>query len=109
MCQQVTLLREHTQEFSRGDLALLVHVLLFAFLQELSPAALNLLPELAFYGLTILQGQGARRRAGTGGGLERKEQKLSCNVRFKMEIMIQTYRQGSGLGFKISQAVLTQR
>lgn len=104
----MTLLRERTQEFSRGDLALLVHVLFFAFLQELSPAALDLLPELALYGLAILQGQGARRQAGPGGGLERKERKLPCNVRFKMEIIIQTNRQGSGLGFKISQAVLAQ-
>lgn len=105
-CQQVTLLREHTQEFSRGDLALLVHVLLFAFFQELSPAALDFLPEFALYGLAILQGQGAQRRAGTSGGLARKERKLSCNVTFKMEVMIQTYRPGPGLEFTVSQAVL---
>lgn len=49
-----------TQELCCSDAPLLVTVLLLAFLQELAPATLDLLAELALNGLAVLQGWGAR-------------------------------------------------
>lgn len=61
-----------TQELRRGHAPLLVNVLLLAFLQELPPAALDLLAELALNGLTVLQEWGAHW--GLWGGRQRVSQ-----------------------------------
>lgn len=68
---------ERTPELGGGDLSLLVGVPLFALLQELSPGALNLLPELALDGLAVLQGQRPRRCGRAAWGLGgRREKRL---------------------------------
>lgn len=61
-----------TQELCCSDAPLLVTVLLLAFLQEFTPATLDLLAEFALNGLAVLQGWGAHW--GLWGGRQRVSQ-----------------------------------